>query len=492
MSHITRSSLIIAFFFGLDKILGFARQVLFNQAFEKADRDVFFVSNNVPDLLSALISGGALGIALIPVMAEVLDREGRGRAWELFARIANLAFLVTAGLSLIIMVFADALVQHVIAPGFADPQKWALTASLMRLDLIAILIFSISGLAMAGLQANQHFLLPAMAPGFYNLGQIAGIALFAPRFGIYGMAYGVILGAALHLAIQAPGLIRYGFRWAPILDLRHPRMRQLLALMGPRVLSMFCLQLYFLARDRFASFFEEGAVSALNNGWFIMQVPETLIGTAIAIALLPSLAELIARGDTAAFRETVNRALRVMLALTLPIAALLAVGIRPLIDFVFNFDAAETELVVWTTRLFLLGLMGHTWLEVGVRSFYALQNAKIPLLAAALQVVTYLALAFGLSRSIGPAGLALADTLTFTGEALLLLFLLNRRFPGLLQVGGTFTRVASAAAVAGGLAFLLMRFLPLPLILSTSGALALGALFVLPFAWTEMKMLIRL
>ncbi len=498
MSHITRSSLIIAIFFALDKGLGFARQVLFNRIFEKAVRDVFFVSNNIPDLLSALISGGALGVALIPVMAEVLDRDGRREAWALFARIANLAFVATASLSIVIILLAEVLVKYVIAPGFADPGKWALTASLMRLDLLAILIFSISGLVMAGLQANQHFLLPAMAPALYNTGQILGVLFFAPRFGIYGMAYGVILGAALHLAIQLPGLARFGFRWAPRIDLGHPRMRQLLALMGPRVISMLCLQIYFLARDRFASYYPEGAVSALNNGWFIQQVPETLIGTAIAIALLPSLSEYIARGEIEVFRDTINRALRVMLSLTLPIAALLAVGIRPLINFVFNFDPAETELVVWTTRAFLLGLVGHTWLEVGVRSFYALQNARIPLLAAALQVGSYLLLALGLSRVAGPAGLAgptglaLADTLTFTGEALLLLFLLNRRFPGLLRVGGTLARVAAAAAVGAILVFAGMRFLPAPLIFSTLGALALGALFVLPFAWTEMKLLIRL
>jgi putative peptidoglycan lipid II flippase len=255
---------------------------------------------------------------------------------------------------------------------------------------------------------------------------------------------------------------------------------------------MFCLQTYFLARDRFASFFEEGAVSALNNGWFIQQVPETLIGTAIAIALLPSLSEYVARGNLDAFRRTINQALRVMLALTLPIAALLAVGIRPLVQFVFGFDPAETELVVWTTRAFLLGLMGHTWLEVGVRSFYALQNARIPLLAAALQAVAYILLAIVLSRLAGPAGLALADTITFTAEALLLLILLNRRFPGLLGVGGTLARVALAAALGGALVFVLMRFLPLPLIVSTLGALTLGGLLVLPFAWTEMKMLVRL
>jgi len=492
LSHIARSSLIIAVFFGLDKVLGFGRQVLFNRQFTPAERDVFFVSNNIPDLLSALISGGALGIALIPVLSEYLERRGRRAAWDLFSRIVNLAFIVTAAISLLIILLAEPLIRYVIAPGFNDPAKWALTASLMRLDLLAILIFSISGLAMAGLQANQHFLLPAMAPALYNLGQIFGITVLGPRWGIYGLVYGVILGALLHLAIQTPGLLRFGFRWAPALNLRHPGVQQVLRLMGPRLLNMLCLQTYFLSRDRLASFFEEGAVSALNNGWFIQQVPETLIGTAIAIALLPSLSEYIVRGQSHEFGHTVNRALRAMLALTLPIAALLAVSIRPLIHLAFNFGPRETELMVWATRAFLLGLMGHTWLEVAVRSFYAQQNARTPLLAAFLQVVAYIPLAIGLSRWVGHVGLALADTLSFSGQALFLLFLLNRRFPGVLRVGNTLIRAGLAALGGGAAAYALLRFAPLALLPLSLGALTLGGLVTLPLIWAEIKLLRRL
>ncbi len=492
LTHIARSSLIISVFFGLDKVLGFLRQVLFNRQFTPAERDVFFVSNNIPDLLSALISGGALGMALIPVLSEYLERQGRRAAWDVFARIVNLAFLVTAAISLLIILLAEPLIRHVIAPGFNDPVKWGLSVSLMRLDLLAILIFSISGLAMAGLQAQQHFLLPAMAPALYNLGQIFGIAVLGARFGIYGLVYGVILGALLHLAIQVPGLVRYGFRWTPAIHWRHPGVQQVLRLMGPRLLTMFCLQTYFLTRDRLASFFEEGAVSALNNGWFIQQVPETLIGTAIAIALLPSLAEQITRGENERFRQTINRALRAMLALTLPIAALLGVSIRPLIHLAFNFGPRETELMVWATRAFLLGLMGHAWLEVAVRSFYAQQNARTPLMAAFLQVVTYILLALGLSRWIGHVGLALADTLSFSGQALLLLFLLNRRYHGVLNVGNTLVRAALAALSSSAVAYLMLRYLALPLLPLSLGALALGGLLALPLIWPEVKLLLRL
>jgi putative peptidoglycan lipid II flippase len=505
LSHIARSSLIIAVFFGIDKVLGFVRQALFSFQFTPDELDIFLASNNIPDLLSALISGGALGIALIPVLSGYLQRSDRREAWNLFSQIANLAFVVTAGISLVIILLAGPLVRNVTAPGF-DPAKQELTAALMSLDLAAILIFSISGLVMAGLQANQHFLLPAMAPALYNLGQIFGVAVLAPEtglrlgpvtlpafgLGLYGLVYGVILGALLHLAIQVPGLLRFGFRWTPRIQLRDPGVQKVLRLMGPRLLTMLVLHIYFLSRDNLASHMEQGSVTVLNYGWFIMQMPETLIGTAIAIALLPSISEQVAAGGPQALRDTVNQALRVMLALTLPVAALLAVTIRPLVEFAFNFDPRSTELLAWATRLFLLGLLGHTWLEVAVRSFYAQQNALTPFLAACVQITAYLVLANLLSASMGVAGLALADTLAFTGQAILLLVLLNRRVAGVLNIGGTLLRAVLGAAAGALVATLVYNFLPLPAILLALGALAAGGLVALPFIWPELKLLIKL
>jgi putative peptidoglycan lipid II flippase len=509
MSRIARATLLIAFFFGIDKVFAFIRQALFSRVFAPGELDIFLASNNIPDLLSALISGGALTVAFIPVLAEYLEKQGRPAAWELFARVLNLAFLVTGAISLVIILLAEPLVENVVAPGF-DPARQALTISLMRLDLVAILIFSISGAMMAGLHANQHFLLPALAPTLYNLGQIFGVVVLAAEpgraiglgplslppvglgLGLYGLVYGVIIGACLHLLIQLPGLLHYGFRWQPSLGLRDPGVAQVLALMGPRILSIACLQAYFIARDNLASHLPAGSVTVLNYGWFIMQLPETLIGTAIAIALLPSLAEFVARQQLAVFTFTVNRSLQVLLALTLPAAALLAVGIEPLAQAAFGFEAAQNSLLAWAVRAYLLGLLGHTWLEVAVRSFYANQNARLPLLGALFQIALYLILAWTLSQALGVVGLALADTLAFTAQAFLLLWLLNRRYTGVLDVRDALPRILAGAGLAALLAWGLMTFLPLPLLLRTLGGLAAGSLLALPFIWKEVKILVRL
>jgi putative peptidoglycan lipid II flippase len=506
MSRLFRISVLLSFFFGLEKLLGFARQVLIARQFGlSSELDVFNAANNYPDLIFALISGGALAVAFIPVLSEHLQTRGRADAWHLFSRIANLVFLVTAILSLVIALLALPLVRWSlgIAPGFS-PEQQVLVADLMRLNLIATLLFSLAGLAIAGLQANQHFFLPALAPSMYDVGMLFGVLVLAPetgyRFGplelpalglgIYGLVYGVIAGAALFLAVQIPGLIRYGFRWVPAIDLSSPGVRQVLRVLGPRVATMFFIQAVFLATDNIASRLATGSVSALTYGWLIMQVPETLIGTAIATALLPTLSEHVARREEGLYAESLNRTLRVILALTLPATAILALVIHPLVG-IFDFEAADTARVVWTARALLLGLAGHSILELASRAFYARQDARTPLLAAGFMVVLFIVLAVLLARPLGAPGIGLANAIAFTSQALLLLFLLNRRIPGLVRVDGMLLRVVLVSVAGGLLVYGLMR-LPFPGIPLAAASLAVGMAAILPFIWPEVRLLLRL
>jgi putative peptidoglycan lipid II flippase len=505
LSFLARTSILLSLFFAIDKVLAFGKSLLFNKIVGLEGMGVFGAANNIPDYLSALLSGGALGMAFIPVLTEYIDRQGRREAWELFSKIINLAFIITGTFSGIIILLAEPLVRYIIAPGFS-PDQQVITASLMRLDLVAILIFSISGLIMASLQANQHFLLPALAPILYNIGQIFGVTILSPSnglslgaiklpafgLGLYGMVYGVILGAILHLLIQVPGLIRYQFHWKPVLELKSPEVQRVLILLGPRVITMACIQAYFVARDNLASRYNTVGVGALNLAWTIQQVPETIIGTAIAVALLPSLAEFINRGQVTSFIETVNRALRVMLALCLPIGILLALTVRPLAQSFFGYDASRLNLLTLCTWAFLAGLLGDTWLEVAVRSFYANQDTRTPLIAAFLQALTFVILSLILSPVIGLAGIPLSAALTFTTQALILLGILNRRYPSLLRVGTTLPRSLVSMLAAGIVAFAVMKFLPLSMLTAALAALVAGGVVAVFFIWPDIKLLLKL
>lgn len=506
MSHVARSTLIIAFFFGVEKILGFLRQVLTARTFGlSAELDAFNAANNIPDMIFALISGGALAIAFIPVLSEHLQKGGRPAAWDLFSRIANLVFLTTAVISVGVAVFAHQLVKSGvgIAPGFSAAQQ-GMVADLMRLNLIATLLFSLSGLVIASLQANQHFLLPAIAPSMYDLGALFGVVILAPQngyqigpislpalgMGVYGLVYGIILGSALFLVIQIPGMVRYQFHWTPAINLHHPGVQQVLHLLAPRLLTVFCIQLVFLAQDNIASRLAEGTVSALVYGWLFMQVPETLIGTALGTALLPTISEQITRQEWEAFRQSMNATVRVILALTIPIAAMLSIVIRPVVQ-ILGFDAAGTEMVVWTTRTFLLGLMGHALMEVAARAFYAQQNARTPLIAAALTTATFILLAIIFGQKLGAPGFGLANSIAYTAQALGLLYLIHRAFPGIFSLKTTLIRVILASVLAVLACYGIMQ-LSFPGLYLAILSLAIGCLLVLSFIWKEIKLLVKL
>jgi putative peptidoglycan lipid II flippase len=221
-----------------------------------------------------------------------------------------------------------------------------------------------------------------------------------------------------------------------------------------------------------------------------MQVPETLIGTALGTALLPTISEQIARQEWDAFRQSMNSAVRVILALTLPSAALLALVIPPVIG-ILGFDAANTEIVVWTSRAYLLGLMGHALMEVAARAFYAQQNARTPLITAALTTTTFIILAVILAPKLGAPAFGLANATVYTGQALLLLYLVSRKFPGVFSLDSTLVRVILATILATGSAYGLMR-LPLPRLPLAILTLAIGGSLTLPFIWKELKLLVKL
>ena len=231
LSSLSKTSLLLVVCFAADKVLAILRQLIIARQFGLSDElDIFNIANNLPDMLFILISGGAMAMVVIPVLTDVIEKKTIADSWRVFSTILNLTFAVSFVLAALIWIFAEPIVtsEFGIAPGFG-PESRTSVIRLMRLNLISTLIFSVSGLFMGALQANRRFLLPAIAPLFYNIGQIFGAVVLAPEtglsmgsvslpalgLGIDGLAYGVIIGAAMYFLIQLPGLLRLGFRWSP-------------------------------------------------------------------------------------------------------------------------------------------------------------------------------------------------------------------------------------------------------------------------------------
>ena len=431
--HIARNVLLVSTLFALAAAAGLLRNMLIGRTFGiGAELDAYYAAFKLPDLLFTVVAGGALATAFIPVFAEFLAADDRDGAWRLASAITNWAALIVGVLAVAAGLAAPWLVRAVIAPGFTAGQQ-AETVALMRLVLISTVIFALSAVQGSVLNGFKHFLLPAAAPVVYPLGVIAGALWLAPRWGVRGLAMGAVIGSALHLAIKAPGLIRNGFRWWPILDPRSAAVRRVARLMGPRVLDLGVFHLTLLVTTNLASRLGPGHVSALEWGWQAMQLPETIIGTAFGLVVFPTLAELAARGDRDALRHTLGSSLRTVLALAVPAAVGLIVLGRPLLALLYQrgqFDAAATDAVYVALRFYALGLTAHTCLELAARTFFAQQDTVTPLVVAAASAAANIALALLLMRPLGYGGLALANSLAVTAEVIVLLAIQRRRLRG--------------------------------------------------------------
>ena len=426
--------------FVLSNITGLVRQILVLQAFgTSGEIDAFNAAARLPELLFSLVAGGALASAFLPTFTGFLTREDRAGAWELASAVLNLLILILILVSGLAAIFAPQLVDWTIGRGF-DAAQQGLTVSLLRVLLISTVIFGVSGLLMGVLNAHQRFLLAGLAPTMYWLGMIFGVLVWVPSAGIHGLAWGAVLGAGLHLGIQLPGLARLGGRYTLTLGLRIPAVREVIRLMGPRVLGVSVVQINFVVNAALASAQPEGSLTAIAVAFAVMTMPQVVIAQGIATAALPTFSEQVARGELGQMRTSLAATLRGVILLALPATVGLILLREPVVALLFQrgtFDEASTVLVSWALLWYTLGLVSHSVVEILARAFYALHNTKTPVVvgvgAMSLNVVLSISLSAAFWR-IGWAphgGLALANTLATTLEMGLLLWLMRRRLDGL-------------------------------------------------------------
>ncbi len=451
-----------------------------------ADWGTFAAANQLPEQLYVLIAGGALAYAFIPVFGGFLTRGDREGAWKLASNMLNTIFLAALFLAALAFLLAPWLVSTVVAPGFT-PERAAQTANLMRILLVSLIIFSISGLTSGILHTHQHFLLPALAPILFDAGNLFGVVVLAPRIGIYGAAIGAVLGSVLHFGIQVPGLIRVRARWRPYLNWRDPALREVIRLMIPRALGLALananmLVAYNIASrlgeesvarllhplspilaNNIASRLGEESVAAFNRGYALMQVPQTLIGTAMGIVIFPTLAVLSAAGDLNGKRSAMSGALRFILIASIPAAVAMFVAGRPLVGVLEGgqFDSEGATRVFQILQLWALGIITQSGVEIVARSFYADKDMLTPLFVAGLVAALNLVLALVFVQWFNVAGLALANSLAVGVELVLLMSILRRRWQGIDEqalITSTIKAVI-AAAVMGAVMVLFSGFL---------------------------------
>ena len=458
---------IVAFGFLGSRLLGLLRSVAIAEPFgTDPELSAYWVAFRLPDLVFQLLAGATLSAAFIPTFARVVLRSEE-EAWRLASSVLNLIAIATVVLAGLAFLFAP-LIVPLLAPGLGEEsgreaELRSLAVNLTRLMLLSPIFFGVSGMLTGILNARQHFAAPAFAPMVYNLSIILGAVLLSGPFGVHGLAWGVVIGSVGHMLLQIPALRGVGMRWTPSFELRSAAVRDVLRLMGPRMLGLAAAQVNFVVIMIFASFVSDAAISATNYAFLMAMLPVGVIGMAISTAVFPTLAQRAAAEELDALRDTLVRALRTILFLAIPASAGLALLAKPAVVVLLQrgaFGGASTDLVVQALIPFSIGVFALAGTEIVSRGFYAVSNTRTPVQAAVLAMVVNVALCAILIAPFGLAGLAAAATIAGVLEFALLVRLLHERLKGLNRrpLANSVLRTVAATAVMAQVV-VLMRLL---------------------------------
>jgi putative peptidoglycan lipid II flippase len=476
---IARAAGIVMLAFLFSQLAGLFAKILIGRNFNPYEVDAFLAANRPSEALVFVMTGGIFVSSFIPVFVKFLVKEDRRSAWRLASATANIILLTMTVAGGLIALFAAPIVKYALTAWF-PPDKQALTIDLLRIQAISVIFFSMSGLLIGILNSHQRFLMSALAPAMYQFGQIFGALFLAPSMGIYGLAWGVVIGSVLNFLIQVPSLVRLKGQYLLTLGLHNPAVGEVFRLMGPRMFGAAVVQLMVWVNTLLASKYE-GGVYALSYGFSLMMMAQIAIAQSVATAVMPTFSAQFAQGKLDHIRTTLASVLRAELLLSLPATAGLITLSVPIVSFLYQrgeFTPETTRMVAWALVWYASGLVFHSVYEVLVRAFYAMHDTKTPVLVGAVAMSLSIGFSFLFSALFANlawlphGGLALAVSFSTALEVLTLFILMRKRLNGIH--GADIARAFGAAAL-GTLVLAAVLLVWLRLVGSASTALvALG------------------
>jgi putative peptidoglycan lipid II flippase len=459
---LARAGMVVTAAFFVSRLLGYVRLIVITNTFgASADLDAYFAAFRLPDTIFQLVAAGALGSALIPVLAGLFTHGEDDRAWRVVSTVLNFMLLLLVAFSIIVAIWAPVIVP-LITPGF-DVVNTELTVRLTRTMLLSPILLALGAVASSVLNARGRFGAAAIAPSVYNLAIIGGAIFLAPYMGVEALAVGVVVGSLLHLLVQLPPVISERFRFNFGIELSDSAARQSLLLMLPRAFGLGAAQITFIVNTLLATGIGVGAVTAYNVAFNILQIPLGLIGIPLGVVLLPSMSRAVAAGSVGEFGRLIVRSLRLLLYIMIWITIVGAVERRQVVAVLFGggFDARGVSLTADTLLFFMIGLPAHAMIVVLARAFYSGQDTRTPVIAAILSVGVNVIISITTVGALGLSGLALGIAVGAWFEAILLAVLLWQRTPGagIETIVGPGINFLAGSAFSAAAAFAVLRLL---------------------------------
>lgn len=423
---ITGAALVLSAASIVSRLIGVLRDRIFADQFGAGrELDIYYAAFRVPDLLYTMLIVGALSAGFIPVFMRVFVKSKK-QAWLLTSRIISIVSIALVFFVVLLFITMPYLVQ-ILTPGFSLAAKQQ-TVLLSRIMLLSPLFLGLSGVVSGVLQSLKHFLIYSATPIVYNIGIIIGAIFFVPVWGLEGLAYGVVLGALLHLSIQLPSLFHQGFHFTPSLGLSNGDVREIGRLMIPRTLTLATSQLNLIIVTVIASTLATGSITVYTFANNLQFFPVGIIGISFALAAFPTLTEFVANQQRREFVTHIAQTIRQILFFIIPLTVIFLILRAQIVRVVLGsgkFDWDATIATADTLALFSLSLFAQALIPLLIRAFYALHNTFTPLVISFIAFLINIVAALALKDVLGVRGLGLAFSIAAMVQLTMLWFSLR-------------------------------------------------------------------
>lgn len=465
----------------ISRILGYIRDMFIANYFGAGMlTDAFFVAYRIPNLLRRLLGEGSLSASFVPVFSEYLHTRKREDSKKLVEATTIVLIFIVSLLTILGIVFAPTIVR-IIAPGFlGDSNKFRLTVTLTRIMFPFLALIALSALAMGILNSLHKFIVPALAPCWFNISIIISVLFIAPLMDVpvMSLAIGVVIGGFLQLLFQIPQVFKSGFGLSFLKSIfkkctssfSHPGLRRIVYLMMPAMLGLSINQINNFVDTICATLLREGSVSALYYSNRLVQLPLALFGTAFSTVILPVMSRSFVEDKKNELKDILSLGLRMMFFTILPASIGLIILGKPIIELLFErgaFSPESTLLTYWALIFYSIGLVAYAGTKIFASAFYALQNTRTPVKIATLSMVVNtilnLLVVFHpyLRVKLHIGGLAFATALSSFLNIILLFIALRRRIGGIggRRILNSFIKISFSSIIMGLACWYIMHYI---------------------------------
>ena len=413
----------------LSKVMGFVRDILIASRYGTGiEADAFNKASQIPTMFFELAFGAAILSTFIPIFNGFLEKNGRERAFEFSNNFINITVLISAVFTVISMFFAKQL-AYISIPGF-DAQALNLTATMIVI-MVPIAIFTTVAFFIVGiLQSFDEFNIPAIISLVSNIAVIIYLIFFNGSFGIYGLAFAMLIGWSLQVFVQIPALIKKGYKYKFTLNFKDEGIKEVFKLALPILISSCFYTLSVYINDIFASYLGEGTVSALGYSNRLLMIVG-VVALSVTNYIFPSLSRLH-ESDTEAFSAVLKQSVRVIMLIITPITLGIMILSTEIITIAYGYNVFDQNSITLTsTALFYyaIGTLSYGMNEVITKAYFAMKNVKAPMIASVAGVATIVALSYSFTKifSFGIGSLALSVSIATVVISIVLLMSMNRK-----------------------------------------------------------------